>query len=226
MNTIIIDDELPAIEILSSFSKKVPFLNVKLATTNAFEALELINNTKIDLLFLDVEMPDITGLEFLQSLEINPLVILTTAYERYALQGYELDLVDYILKPIRFTRFLKAVNKAHKLFHLYNNNLDSNDYLLVKADYKTIKIVFKDILYIEGLKDYIKIFTTKGMYLTRSNLKNITAKLPDQLFIRVHRSYIVALSHITSFQKSQIFIDQMSIPLGTSYQEHFLRHFK
>ncbi|BDS11128.1 LytR/AlgR family response regulator transcription factor [Aureispira anguillae] len=225
MNTVIIDDEFPAIEILSSFAKKIPFIDLKLATTNAFEALDLLNSTKIDLLLLDVEMPDITGLELLNALENPPLVILTTAYDNYALKGYELDLVDYILKPIRFDRFLKGVNKAHKLFKLQHNNYNK-DYLLLKVDYKTVKVLFQDILYIEGLKDYVKVFTTKAMYLTRLNLKNITNKLPSSLFVRVHRSYVVAIHQVTSFQKGQIFIDTISIPLGASFQEQFLGYFK
>jgi len=224
MQTIIIDDEKPAVNILTKFVSKVPFLQLKLATTDAFEALELFNSSDIDLLFLDIEMPDITGLEFLNSLVEKPLVIFTTAYENYALQGYELDIVDYLVKPIRFERFLKGVNKARKLYELSNKaeKASKPDFLLLKVEYKTVKVAFDDILYIEGLKDYVKVHTTQGMILTRLNLKMIQAKLPADEFIRIHRSYIIAFSKVEAFQKSQIFIAGIIIPVGETYRQHLL----
>lgn len=220
MNTIIIDDEKPAISILTKFVNKVPFLQLKLATTNAFEGLQLLNTQEVDLLLLDIEMRDITGLELLKSLKNKPSIIFTTAYEQYALQGYELDVLDYLVKPIRFERFLKAANKACQLYQLENNNNPNEQgHLLIKVEYKTIKVNFSDIIYIEGLKDYVKIYTPHQMHLTRLNLKAIESKLPGNLFIRVHRSYIVALQKITSFQKGQLFIHKTAIPIGITYQE-------
>ncbi len=225
MKTIIIDDEKPAINILSKFVSKIPFIQLQLATSNAFEALEILNKEKIDLLFLDIEMPDITGLELLKSLEQKPMIIFTTAYENYALQGYELDIVDYLVKPIRFERFLKGVNKAHKLFNLNLNIIEKSkaDFLFLKVEYKTVKIAFEDILYIEGLKDYVKVHTKKGMILSRLNLKGIEEKLPSNLFLRIHRSFIVAILKITSYQKSIVYIDNIEIPLGNTYRENVLR---
>ncbi len=228
MQTIIIDDEQPAINILSNFVKKIPFLNLNLATTNAFEALEILNTQKIDLLFLDIEMPDITGIELLHSLEQKPLVIFTTAYEQYALQGYEMDVLDYLVKPIRFERFLKAANKAQSRFQ-NNSNITSHifeDYVIIKSNYKNIKIPFSEILYIEGLKDYVKIYTEQEMFLTRLNLKGISQKIPSNLFIRIHRSYIVNLDKITSFQKNEINIKKTNLPIGESYRDNIINKLK
>lgn len=225
MNTIIIDDEKPAISILTKFVNKVPFLQLKLATTNAFEGLQLLNTQAVDLLFLDIEMPDITGVELLKSLKNKPTIIFTTAYEQYALQGYELDVLDYLVKPIRFERFLKAVNKAHQLHQLTqrSSNPKKEGHLIIKVEYKTVKVNFSDIIYVEGLKDYAKIYTQNQMHLTRLNLKAMESKLPENLFLRVHRSYIVALQKITSFQKGQIFLNKTAIPIGITYQEVLLK---
>lgn len=220
MKTVILDDELPAVNILKGFTSKIPFLDLQLASTDAFEALDLLNSQPIDLLFSDIEMPDISGLELIGALKNPPMIILTTAYENFALKGYELDVVDYLVKPIRFERFLKSVTKAHHLFKLENRTLEADgDFLLIKVEYQTVKIAIDDILYIEGLKDYVKVFTKDKMYLTRLNVKSIEQKLSPRLFARIHRSYIVALSKITSFQKGQIFIGKTTIPIGSSYQE-------
>lgn len=221
MKTIIIDDEQPAIKILRQFAAKIPFLEVLKATSNPMEVLEIMATQKIDLLLTDIEMPDISGVELVRSLEQKPLIIFTTAYENYALQGYELDIVDYLVKPIRFTRFLKAINKANKLFSLQQqfDNQQTVQYLSIKVEYKTVKIALDDILYIEGLKDYVKIYTTEKMYLTRLNLKGIETKLPSDKFIRIHRSFIIAKAKITTFQKSQISIGEQQFPIGSSYQE-------
>ncbi len=225
MKTIILDDEKPAITILTKFVSKIPFVELILATTNPFEALEVLNTQKIDLLLSDIEMPDITGLELLKSLEKKPMIIFTTAYEDYALQGYELDVVDYLVKPIRFERFLKGINKAHKLYKLNNaaSTATKTSYLFLKADYKTVKIALDDILYIEGLKDYVKVYTQENMVVTRLNLKGIEEKLPLEDFLRVHRSYIVAVSKITAFQKSNISIGEIDIPFGNTYREQVMR---
>jgi DNA-binding LytR/AlgR family response regulator len=227
MTTIILDDEQPAIKILSSFIEKIPFLHLHLATTNAFEAIQHLNDHDIDLMFLDIEMPDITGVELLKSLESKPKVIFTTAYEKYALQGYELDIIDYLVKPIRFERFLKAANKAYNLHQLSQHPSTSpkEEYLTLKVDYKNIKVKLSDIEYIEGLKDYVKIYTTEGMLVPRLNLKAIAAKLPADEFIRVHRSFIVAQSKVTSYQKGQLFLGQKAIPVGITYQEKLMNRF-
>jgi len=220
MKTLILDDEQPAIDILSGFVKRVPFLDLQLATVDAFKALNLINQGTVELLLLDVEMPDISGLELIQTLKKRPHIILTTAYEEFALQSYELDVTDYLVKPIRFERFMKGVNKAHHLHQLEHPSADNEQgFLFIKVEYKTVKIPFENILYIEGLKDYVRIFTKEKTFLTRLNVKNIEQKLPDTQFLRVHRSYIVSKARITSFQKSEVSIGSISIPIGGSYQE-------
>jgi len=225
MDTIIIDDEKPAINVLTNFVEKIPFLKLKLATRDAFKGLQILNVQEIDLLLLDIEMPDITGIELLKSLEKKPLVIFTTAYDKYALQGYQLDVLDYLVKPIRFDRFLKAVNKAHKL-HLANKGEfipKEEGYILIKVEYKNVKLNFSEILFIEGLKDYVKVHTKKERYLTRLNLKNIQSKLPADQFIRVHRSYVVPVQKITSFQKGQVYINKIAIPVGITYQVEVMK---
>ena len=230
MNVLILDDETPAIKVLKGFVEKVPFLNLVLATTNPFEAFQAINSNKIDLLFLDIEMPDINGVDFLKSITSKPMVVLTTAYEKYAVQGYELDVLDYLVKPIRFERFMKAVNKASELNNLQANkslpaeseNEDMSGYITLKVEYKTVKVFFKDILYIEGLKDYVKVFTRTERILTRLNLKGIEEKLPSHLFMRVHRSFIVALSKIEAFQKGHVQVDKNMIPVGETFKKEVL----
>ncbi len=226
MRTLIIDDEEPAVKVLTNFVMRTSFLKLERCTTNAFEGIELLNTNSIDLLFLDIEMPDINGVDLLKSLKNKPMVILTTAYEQYALQGYEMDVLDYLVKPIRYERFLKAANKAGHLFNLTKSNQPQSDQgkLLIKVDYKNVKINYSDIEYIEGLKDYVKIFTSKGMFMTRLNLKGIEGKLPATLFLRIHRSYIIAIKKISSYQKGQIFINNNAIPIGTTYSKALKEH--
>ncbi len=223
MNALIIDDEEPAIKILQNFAAKVPFLNIDLATTNALEGIQFLSSNKVDLILLDIEMPDISGIEFVKSLNHKPLIIFTTAYEEYALKGYELDITDYLLKPIRFERFLKAVNKANALC-TSSSAQPELDHVYVKSEYQTIKILFKDILYIEGLKDYVKIHTTEKTIITRLNVKGIHSKLPSNKFVRVHRSFIVSLSKINAFQKQQIRIGNTEIPIGDAYSSEFQKY--
>ncbi len=224
LNTYIIDDEQPAINLIKSFIKKIPFLNLVGTETNALTALQVLQSEKIDLLFLDIQMPDITGIEFLQSLEKWPMVIFTTAFNQYAIQSYELDVVDYLLKPIPFQRFLKATNKALKLQKMKGAFVLKEQYLYIKVNYQTIKIAFEDILYVEGLKDYVKVYTKDKMYLTRLNLKGIQAKLPTEEFIRIHRSYIVAFSKISSFQKNKVKIKEKEISISEQHKENFFRN--
>lgn len=214
----IIDDEAPAVSLLTTFVNKVPFLKLMGSTTNALSAYADFKNYKIDLLFLDIQMPDISGIEFLQSLDERPMLIFTTAFEEYALQGYDLDIVDYLLKPIPFQRFLKAANKALKLHDAATDRETADEFLFIKSEYKNKRILMDDIRYIEGLKDYVKIHTNGGMEMTRMNLKGITRLLPANKFQRIHRSYIVNLSHIISYQKGHVQVQQQQLPIGESYR--------
>lgn len=220
MKTVLLDDELPAIDLLKRFAKKIPFLDIQLASTDAFEVMDWLNAHSVDLLFTDIEMPDMSGLELVKAIRQPPMVVFTTAYEDFALESYELDVLDYLVKPIRFERFLQSVNKARRLYMLENRAAaETTGVLQIKVDYKTINVPFEDILYIEGLKDYVKVFTKGKMYLTRLNVKSMEQKLPEALFLRVHRSYVVALSKVSSFQKSQLSVGENVIPIGASYQE-------
>lgn len=226
LKCLILDDEQPAVNILKTLVKKVPFLHLVEATTDAFHALKILRSESVDLLFIDIQMPDLTGIEFIKSLEKRPMIIFTTAFDEYAMQGFELDVVDYLLKPIPFERFLKASGKALKLYEANHPTPPQAQHLFIKVNYQNVKIDFNDILYIEGLKDYVKIYTKEKMFMARMNLKGIETKLPSDQFIRAHRSFIISLSKISSFQKGQIFLGKITIPIGETYRKLLMEKLK
>lgn len=231
MKCLIIDDEPLAVELLEDFVSKVPALMLVASCSNAIEASTILQTNEVDLIFTDIEMPDFSGIEFVKSLDVKPLFIFTTAYSHYAVEGFNLNAVDYLVKPIPFHRFLKAVNRAQELFLLKNEEtkpkvqtVDSPSFIFVKSEYENIKLNFDDIKYFEGLKDYIKIVSTSHKpILTLSNFKKIEEKLPVDTFIRVHRSYIVSLKYINSVQRNRILIDGFRIPIGQNYKDEFIR---
>ena len=226
---IAIDDEALALDLIEDNISKIPFLELAGRFTNAFDALKLMQEQPVDLLFLDIQMPDISGIQFLKSLQQKPMVIFTTAFSKYALEGFELDVIDYLLKPYSFERFLKAINKAHEFFELQekakaglkSTTLGSH-YLFERADYKLVKIDIQEIRYIEGLKDYVKIYCGEKPVLTQMSMKVIEEKLPPHDFIRVHRSFIVAFDKIDFIHKSFISIKGREIPLSDNYKDNFL----
>ena len=226
-----IDDEKLALDLIEDNIGKVPFLALAKKCKNAFEAIEILRTEKIDLIFLDIQMPDISGIQMLKSLKEKPLVIFTTAYSNYAMEGFNLDVIDYLLKPYTFERFLKAVNKAREYMDLRENIQvpeqpsvpTSANYLFVRADYKLIKIDLSDILYIEGLGDYVKIYTGGKPILTQISMKALEEKLPVNRFIRVHRSFIVAFSKIDFVQKQQLGIANREIPISEHYRDQLFR---
>lgn len=230
MQCLIIDDEPLAIELLEDFVSKVSFLSLVKSCSSGFEAMKVIQSNKIDLIFSDIEMPDFSGIEFVKSLPEKPLIIFTTAYSHYAVEGFNLNAVDYLVKPIPFHRFIKAVNRAQDLFSLkveseipVQPTLQITDFIFVKSDYENLKVDLNTIRYIEGLKDYIKIYTTNPKpILTLSSLKAFEERLPAS-FIRVHRSYIVSLNHINSIQRNRIVIDKVYIPIGKNYKDSFIK---
>ena len=231
MKCIAVDDEPLALNLIEDFAKKIPFLNYIKSCKNAFEAIDIIQKEHIDLIFLDINMPDISGIELIKNIAHKPLVIFTTAYSEYAVQGFELSAVDYLIKPFLFERFFKAVNKAYEQYNLKNKKTISvtqeksfaEDYIFVKADYSSVKIYLKDILYLEGLKDYVKIHTKEKKILTLITMKKIEEKLPSSNFIRVHRSFIVAIDKIESIQRNRIIINSIWIPVGNSYKNEFYK---
>ena len=228
---LVVDDEPLALDILEDYISKVPFLELVKTTTSAIEGLSLVQNDGIDLVFLDVQMPELTGLQFLKILNGKCDVILTTAYSEYALEGYELDVIDYLLKPIAFDRFYKAAQKV--LQQKQNSSpvpspetLVTNTphtFIFVKTEHKIQKIYLDDILYIEGLKDYISIFTKSERIITLQNMKKMEDALPAGRFVRVHKSYIVALDKIDSIERSRIQIADKIIPVGDTYREYFFK---
>ncbi len=236
---LIVDDEPLALHILEDYIAKVPFLQLVKATTNPIEALTMVQEGNIDLVFLDVQMPELTGIQFLKIANGKTKVVLTTAYSQYALEGYELDVVDYLLKPIAFDRFFKAAQKAQSLIHpAVAQPLQEqvqqiqpqqpqqdfmNDFIFVKSEYKIQKVYLHQILYIEGLKDYISIFTATERIITLQNMKKMEETLPDKHFMRVHKSYIVSLDKIDSIERSRIFIGDKVIPVGDTYRDQFFK---
>jgi DNA-binding LytR/AlgR family response regulator len=232
---LIVDDEPLALHILEDYISKVPFMELVKSTTNPIEALTLVQEGNIDLVFLDVQMPELTGIQFLRIANGKTKVILTTAYPQYALEGYELDVVDYLLKPIAFDRFFKAAQKAQGIIQPSKQIMPEpaqvqqqqhdfmSDFIFVKSEHKIQKVYLHQILFIEGLKDYISIFTTVERIITLQNMKKMEDTLPDKHFIRVHKSYIVALNKIDSIERSRIRIGDKIIPIGDTYREEFFK---
>jgi DNA-binding LytR/AlgR family response regulator len=232
LRCIAVDDEPFARRLIADDISRVPFLELMTTCASPAEAIDHLKAKTVDLLFLDIQMPVMTGTEFLRTLAQPPLVIITTAFEKYAIEGFELNVVDYLLKPIPFERFLVAAQRAQDQFLLEKgvsaSTKDDDGFLFVHSEYKEIKIFFGDILYIEGLKDYVKIFLKSQTrpILTRLNLKGAEAKLPSDRFSRVHNSFIVSLSKITSIQKAQLFIGNIAIPVGEKFAGDFVKKYK
>jgi DNA-binding LytR/AlgR family response regulator len=240
-----IDDEPFALEILADDIGKIPFLDLVGQFSSPLEAHNQLRQGAIDLLFLDIQMPTLTGTEFLRTLtQPAPMVIFTTAFDQYALESYELAVVDYLLKPIPFERFFKAVNKAFELFQLRNPSTGlvtsstglttvgplpaERDYFFIFVEYREVKIYFDDVLYVQGLKDYVKIYSTQQAkpFLSRITLKAVLAQLPGNAFCRVHKSFIVALSKISSSQRTNLYIGTQQIPVSSRYADDFERQYR
>jgi DNA-binding LytR/AlgR family response regulator len=227
LTTIAIDDEPLALRLVSDYASKTPFLELAGAFDNPLDALDIISNQKIDLLLVDIQMPDITGIEFIRTLENPPKIIFTTAYEKYALEGFKLNAIDYLLKPFSYEEFLKAAGKALKQVELEANAHPSveanNQFLFLKSEYKIRRINFNDILYIEGLKDYIKVYITGDdkPVMSLNSIKILEQKLPEKKFMRVHRSYIVNLEKIDTIERSRIIFGKVYVPVSDQYKDKF-----
>ena len=226
VNCIIIDDEPLAIELIESHIAQLTYLKVIGTFKNAVDALEFIKTNQVDLLFLDIQMPLITGIEFLKSVDIAPKVILTTAYREYAIEAFDLNVVDYLLKPITFERFFKAIDKYFEAVpsgpqqsQVVSSPLPENGFIYVRADKKNIKVTLSDILYVESIKDYIKICTTEKTILVKEKISAFEEQLPKHLFLRVHRSYIVNRLKVTAYTNYDIEISSIEIPIGGRFKE-------
>lgn len=231
MKCVIIDDEPLAVDLLVEFVGRVDSLELVTTFTNAIDAISKINQSQIDLIFLDIEMPHFSGIDFINAIEKKPLIIFTTAYSNYAVEGFNLGAVDYLVKPIPFNRFLKSVLRAQQIFAPKSLPIETvaantpeieNDFMFVRAEYENVKINFADILFIEGLKDYVKIYTTDNKYtLTLISLIKLENLLSSKGFARIHRSYIINIKHVKSIQKNKVLISEKRIPISESYKTSF-----
>ena len=222
-----IDDEPLALELLEDNISKVPFLKLEASCHSPLEALKILQAQPIDLVFVDIQMPGLNGLQFIQSVTQPCMFILITAYEKYALDGYNLNVVDYLVKPVPLDRFIKACNKAWELYQLRQNKTTASDkaapstYFFINVDYSLLKIVFSDIMWLEGLKDYIKIHlkSSQKPVIARMSMKAVEEQLPAALFLRVHKSYIISKEYITAIRKNSLYMGAIEIPIGDLYRE-------
>jgi DNA-binding LytR/AlgR family response regulator len=228
---LIVDDEPLAQRIIEKYAEDIPTIEIAGKCANAFEAMQALNDMQIDLLFLDINMPKLSGINFLKTLKNPPLTIITTAYSEFALEGYELDVLDYLKKPFSFERFLKAVQKAQErmkesaketIVHevVTSHNREEN-FIFVKSNKKTYKVNISDVFYIEALGDYVKIHTTDKIIITYQSMKKIEALLPSASFTRIHKSFIVAISKIKSIEGNMVEIKDEKLPIGSNYKQEF-----
>jgi two-component system LytT family response regulator len=226
MKCIAVDDEPFGLKLLKDNISKVPFLELVAECNNAFEVISVLEKNKIDLIFIDIRMPGLSGLELINSLEEKPLVIFVTAYKQYALDSYDLNVVDYLVKPVALDRFIKACNRAKELYDLKMLKHQAPvqrpvDYFFVNADYSQVKVMFNDIMWMEGLRDYVKIYlkSTSKPLVIRSSLKAIEPELPTHKFIRFHKSYLANIDSITVIRKNSVFIRDLELPVGDTYKD-------
>lgn len=230
INCVIIDDEPLAREGIANYVREIDFLQLTATCKNPVELMKLLDEHTIDLIFLDIQMPKMNGIDFLKIVQKPPMVIITTAFPTYALEGFQLNVLDYLLKPITFDRFFKSVNKAKDYYHLITKPATPDtsqtekhaDYFFIKSGSKYEKICFDDILYVEAMQNYITIYTRKGKYVTLLYLKNLEQNLDPKAFIRVHKSYIVSISKIEGIEGNEIFIQSHRIPISRNYHEQVI----
>ena len=233
MKCIAIDDEPFALELISGYIQKTPFLEFIKGFTNPFMAMEFLLQTPVDLVFLDINMPELSGIELLKSLPVVPKIIFTTAYSEFGAESYEFNTVDYLLKPIKYDRFLKSVNKINEnLLSKKENTLiqnkvaPANESILVKSGSQLFRIVINDIYYIEAAGNYMIFYTKNGKTLVLLPMNEILKMLPSDQFIRIHKSYIISLKHIEIIEKARVIINKKTIPIGITYREHFSKTIK
>lgn len=219
MKAIAVDDEPMALEIIRSHAAKVPFLDLRAEFTDAFKALAYLQQESIDLIFLDIKMPDISGIDLFNSLARKPLLIFTTAYSEHAVTSFEMDAVDYLLKPFSLARFIKACNKAFELYN-FRNTAETTDHLYVKTGYEQVKVLYDDILYLEAAGNYVTFVLKDKKILSRSTFAEAANLLPSEKFIRVHRSYMAAVNKIDKVERHQVTIHQFKVPVSEAYSQN------
>ena len=227
INCIAVDDEPLALDIIKDYISQVPFLRLLKTFNEGISVIEYLSSNNVDLIFLDIEMGGISGTQLLRTLQKKPRVIMTTAYRNYAVDAFELDVTDYLLKPFSFERFLKSVEKVYSLQKAEQRPAESNgsdkDYFFVKSNYKMVKVNYDDILYIEGLSEYIIIKTKTANIITLQSFKNIEKTLPESEFVRIHKSYLVSLSKIECIDGQNVMIAKKELPIGSKYKENFFK---
>lgn len=219
MIAIAIDDEPIALDVVTAHASKVPFIELKATFTNAFDAIVYLQQNKVDLIFLDIKMPDISGIDFLKSLNVPPMVVFTTAYSEHAVKSFELDALDYLLKPFPLSRFLKACNKALELYNLRSRKTEpENNFIFIKDGYEQVKVMLEDIYYLEASGNYTQIHLSNQKILsTRVTINEMQLLLPARQFIRTHRTFIIARNKISKFDRTQVWIEHKAIPIGATY---------
>lgn len=237
MNCIIIDDEPNAIDVLKRYAEQTPFLNLRQTFRNPLKAIGYLQEEQVDLVFLDINMPKLSGIQFLRSIETRPLVIFTTAYSEFAVESYDLNAVDYLVKPIEFDRFIKAVNKANELLQLKNKQQatmltnpvqrsSDDDFVLLKSGPVIHKVNIDDILFIEKEENYLAFQTKDKRVLVRANMTEVFDYVPESKFCRVHKSFVAGLKHIHTLETHQVTINKYKIPVGASYRENLIKRIK
>jgi DNA-binding LytR/AlgR family response regulator len=224
IHCIAIDDEPLALNLLADNISKIPYLTLIATCDDAFAAAKVLDSHSVDLIFIDIQMPGLTGLQFIESMIKKPMVIIVTAYKQYALEGYHLDVVDYLVKPVAMDRFMKACNKAKDFYELKNKSLQAGttlDYMFVNVGYSLLKVLFQDIVFIEGLRDYIQIHlkSTPKPLMIRMSIKAMEEQLPASVFFRIHKSYIVSVYSITAIRKNSVFIGDREFAIGETYRD-------
>jgi len=225
---LLVDDEPPAIDLLMNYTNMIDQLEVVGTSHSAIKAFDMLKDKDIDLMFLDIQMPVLNGIDFIKTLKNPPAIILTTAYREYALDSYDFDVIDYLLKPIAFDRFLKAVDRYRTRFFIHNSKdgiseTDEMDHLFLNVNKTHHKVYFRDILYVESLKDYVRIHTSETRLVVKGNLGSMMKKLPAKQFVRIHRSFAISLSHVNSYNQTEVDIMGRKLPVGVSYRADFMK---
>lgn len=232
INCLLVDDEPPAIELLQTYTGMIEQLEVVGTCHSAIKAFDMLKEQLVDLMFLDIQMPVLNGIDFIKTLKNPPAIILTTAYREFALDGYDLDIIDYLLKPIPFNRFLKAVDRYRERTaspptpNQIPQNMEGKEHIFININRTNHKVNIQDILYIESLKDYVRVHTPKERLVIKGNIGSFMKKLPEQRFLRIHRSYAIALPYIEAYNQSEVIINGQSLPIGSSYKESFMDNLK
>lgn len=230
MKCIIVDDEPLAREGIELNIEEVEFLELVGQFPNPVEANNFLSDNKVDLMFLDVEMPEMTGMEFLRTLDSQPMTILTTAYSEYAIEGYELGVIDYLVKPVKMDRFLKAVNKAKEYYEIVEKSentamSEADDYIFLKSDRKYVRVYLNDVIYIKGMKDYVMVYTKDSRIMTAMNVKTILKQLNENIFVRVAKSFVININYIEEASQSSVIVHGEEIPIGKTYKDNFIDNY-